>query len=127
MVIFDPAPYAAQALAIRLFDAHNANSAPDRKRLSRPLGTMRRNVQSAVDKLTWSEDGFSAAVEPIATYVLGFSGPMVYGVLPLKLNGPMYARPEAAAAIRRGLGSWILVCVVGGHTSALPTEHVGRH
>jgi predicted secreted Zn-dependent protease len=67
VVIFDAATYAMEALAVGLVDPHDANAALDRKRLSRRLGTMRRNMESAVDKFPWGEHSFGATVESITT------------------------------------------------------------
>jgi hypothetical protein len=67
MVIFDAAAQAAEALAIGLVNPHDANFAPDCERLSRPLGTMRRNMESAVDELSWGEHRFGTAIESITT------------------------------------------------------------
>ena len=62
MVIFDAATYATEALAIGLADPHDAHFAPDRERLSRRLGTVRRNLERAVDEFPWSEDSLGTTV-----------------------------------------------------------------
>jgi hypothetical protein len=91
-----------EAVAIGLVDPHDANFAFDGEHPSRRLGTMRRHVESTVDKFPWGEHSLRAAVEPITAYVLGLSCQKNRSVPSLELNGPMHASPVAPAAIPLG-------------------------